>query len=272
MEVYLEGIALLRLVLSNKGTAFTEDERVALGLDGLLPPQVNTLEQQVERVYRGFLREPDPIAKYQYLRALQERAETLFYALLERASRRNDADYLHPDRGSGGAAVQPPVPESARAVVFAAQHRPRRPGGPQLPVERRADDRRHRFLGHPRHRRPGLRRAGHRHRQAGDLHHRRRRQPLPHHASEAGCGHRPAGIAQRRVLSRRAPAAAARRALFGVSGQVRQGDPRALAARGDPVGRPVQGCRVSRSWSATASRFPPSTTTFRAPARWRWPA
>ena len=83
MEVYLEGIALLRLVLSNKGTAFTEDERVALGLDGLLPPQVNTLEQQVERVYRGFLREPDPLAKYQYLRALQERAETLFYALLE---------------------------------------------------------------------------------------------------------------------------------------------------------------------------------------------
>ena len=71
---------------SNKGTAFTEDERVALGLDGLLPPQVNTLEQQVERVYRGFLREPDPIAKYQYLRALQERAETLFYALLEPVS------------------------------------------------------------------------------------------------------------------------------------------------------------------------------------------
>ena len=80
MEVYLEGIALLRLVLSNKGTAFTEDERVALGLDGLLPPQVNTLEQQVERVYRGFLREPDPIGKYQYLRALQERAETLLGA------------------------------------------------------------------------------------------------------------------------------------------------------------------------------------------------
>ena len=42
--------------------------RVALGLDGLLPPQVNTLEQQVERVYRGFLREADPISKYQYLR------------------------------------------------------------------------------------------------------------------------------------------------------------------------------------------------------------
>ena len=84
MEVYLEGIALLRLVLSNKGTAFTEEERVALGLDGLLPPQVNTLEQQVNRVYRGFMREPTSIAKYQYLRSLQERQETLFYALLER--------------------------------------------------------------------------------------------------------------------------------------------------------------------------------------------
>ena len=84
MEVYLDGIALLRLVLSNKGTAFTQEERIELGLDGLLPPQVNTLDQQVERVYKGYLREPDPMAKYQYLRALQERSEILFYALLER--------------------------------------------------------------------------------------------------------------------------------------------------------------------------------------------
>ncbi len=84
MEVYLEGIALLRLVLSNKGTSFTIDERVELGLDGLLPPQVNTLEQQVDRVYRGYLRVADPLSKYQYLRAVQERSEILFYALLER--------------------------------------------------------------------------------------------------------------------------------------------------------------------------------------------
>jgi malate dehydrogenase (oxaloacetate-decarboxylating) len=84
MEVYLEGIALLRLVLSNKGTSFTMDERVELGLDGLLPPQVNTLEQQVDRVYRGYLRVADPLGKYQYLRAVQERSEILFYALLQR--------------------------------------------------------------------------------------------------------------------------------------------------------------------------------------------
>ena len=84
METYLDGIALLRLVMTNKGTAFTQDERVALGLDGLLPPQVHSLEQQMDRVYRGYLREPDPLSKYQYLRALQERIEILYYALVER--------------------------------------------------------------------------------------------------------------------------------------------------------------------------------------------
>ena len=84
MEVYLDGIALLRLVLTNKGTAFSHEERIALGLDGLLPPQVNTLEQQIDRVYRGFQRESTDLAKYQFLRALQERTELLFYALLEK--------------------------------------------------------------------------------------------------------------------------------------------------------------------------------------------
>lgn len=83
MVVFLEGIALLRLVLTNKGTAFSYEERRELGLDGLLPPEVNTLEQQVERVYKGFTKAESPIHKYQYLRALQERHEILFYALLE---------------------------------------------------------------------------------------------------------------------------------------------------------------------------------------------
>jgi malate dehydrogenase (oxaloacetate-decarboxylating) len=84
MEVYLDGIALLRLVLSNKGTAFSYEERVALRLGGLLPPQYNTLEQQIDRVYEGFVQAPTDIDKYQYLRAVQERQEILFYALLEK--------------------------------------------------------------------------------------------------------------------------------------------------------------------------------------------
>lgn len=84
MEVYLDGIALLRLVLSNKGTAFSDEERLALRLEGLLPPQFNTLEQQIERVYQGFVQAPTDIDKYQYLRSVQERQEILFYALLEK--------------------------------------------------------------------------------------------------------------------------------------------------------------------------------------------
>lgn len=84
MEVSVDGISLLRLVLTNKGTAFSLEERLALGLDGMLPPQVNTLEQQVTRVYAGYVQQPTPIAKYQFLRSLQERQEILFYALLEK--------------------------------------------------------------------------------------------------------------------------------------------------------------------------------------------
>jgi len=84
MVVSVDGIALLRLVLINKGTAFTREERAALGLDGLLPPQVNDLETQVLRAYRGYAAESTRLAKYQFLRGLQERQETLFYALLER--------------------------------------------------------------------------------------------------------------------------------------------------------------------------------------------
>ncbi|HLK40648.1 MAG TPA: NAD-dependent malic enzyme, partial [Polyangiaceae bacterium] len=84
LRVALDGAPLLRLALTNKGTSFPEDERVALGLDGLLPPHVTTLSDQITRVYAAFRREPTALAKYTYLRGLQERNEILFYALVER--------------------------------------------------------------------------------------------------------------------------------------------------------------------------------------------
>ncbi len=84
MRVGLDGVALLRLALTNKGTAFPLEERIALRLDGLLPPRVATLEGQLARVYAAFSNEPTALAKYSYLRSLQERNEILFYALLER--------------------------------------------------------------------------------------------------------------------------------------------------------------------------------------------
>ncbi len=84
LRLHVDGAALLRLALTNKGTAFPLEERIALGIDGLLPPRVSTLEQQLERTYASLLREPTPLAKYSNLRSLQERNEILFYALLER--------------------------------------------------------------------------------------------------------------------------------------------------------------------------------------------
>ncbi len=84
MEVYVDGLALLRMPMTNKGTAFSDEERIALRLDGLLPPVVNGLDQQIARVLRGYRAAGDDLAKYQYLRALQERQETLFYAVLEK--------------------------------------------------------------------------------------------------------------------------------------------------------------------------------------------
>src|SRR5512143_4034356 len=84
MHVTLDGYALLRLAPTNKGTAFTQEERRRLGLDGLLPPHVSTLDEQIARSYAGLVKEPTDLAKYTYLRAVQERNETLYYALLER--------------------------------------------------------------------------------------------------------------------------------------------------------------------------------------------
>ena len=82
--VALTGTNLLNDRNLNKGTAFTEQERADFELDGLLPPQVQTFEAQLERVYEGFKSASSDIEKYQNLRALQDRNETLFYALLSR--------------------------------------------------------------------------------------------------------------------------------------------------------------------------------------------
>lgn len=76
------GIDLLRDPLLNKGTAFTLAERDALGLRGLLPPHVFTLEGQLARVVESYRRKGDDLERYIYLVSLQDRNETLFYRLL----------------------------------------------------------------------------------------------------------------------------------------------------------------------------------------------
>ena len=78
----LRGQALLESPLRNKGTAFIDEERHELGLLGLLPPHVETIEEQVVRSYSGYLDEEIPLKKHIYLRNLQDENETLFYRLV----------------------------------------------------------------------------------------------------------------------------------------------------------------------------------------------
>lgn len=79
---YKTGEDLLHNPALNKGTAFTEEERDALGLRGLLPPHIHTQEEQVLRVMENFHRKPNNLEKYVHLLALQDRNETLFFRVV----------------------------------------------------------------------------------------------------------------------------------------------------------------------------------------------
>ncbi|WP_055489626.1 NAD-dependent malic enzyme [Streptomyces sp. TP-A0356] len=76
------GAAILADPLLNKGTAFTRQEREALALDGLLPPAVETLQEQTARAHQAFLGYDRPLNRHIYLRQLQDTNEVLFYRLV----------------------------------------------------------------------------------------------------------------------------------------------------------------------------------------------
>jgi malate dehydrogenase (oxaloacetate-decarboxylating) len=81
-RVRLRGSALLRSPMLNRGTAFTHAERETLGLTGLLPDGVSTIEGQLRRVYAQYLRQRDDLAKNIFLGHVRDRNEVLFYRLL----------------------------------------------------------------------------------------------------------------------------------------------------------------------------------------------
>jgi len=81
-EWFPRGMTLLRDPTLNKGTAFTEHERDALGLRGLLPPHVCSQEEQVERVLENFRRLDSDLSKYILLEGLYDRNEALFFRVL----------------------------------------------------------------------------------------------------------------------------------------------------------------------------------------------
>jgi malate dehydrogenase (oxaloacetate-decarboxylating)(NADP+) len=72
----------LRDPLVNKGTAFSHDERRRLGIEGLLPPRVESIGEQAARVLASVREKPDALERYRYLSALQVENETLFYRVV----------------------------------------------------------------------------------------------------------------------------------------------------------------------------------------------
>src|SRR5260221_57080 len=82
VEVRLRGSPLLNHPMYNRSTAFTREDRKELGLEGLLPDVVSTMEQQARRAYGNIVRKSDPLERYIGLAALQDRNEHLFYRVL----------------------------------------------------------------------------------------------------------------------------------------------------------------------------------------------
>ena len=76
------GVKLLHDPVHNKGTAFTHEERAVLGLKGLLPPRVHSMDLQVQRVMENIRVKNNDLERYVFLSALQDRNETLFYRVV----------------------------------------------------------------------------------------------------------------------------------------------------------------------------------------------
>lgn len=81
-DLNLDPKSILHNPLINKGSAFTEEERDSLGLHGLLPTHISTIEEQVKRRYLNFCSQTVELGRYMYLAALHDRNETLFYRLV----------------------------------------------------------------------------------------------------------------------------------------------------------------------------------------------
>ncbi|MBL8930775.1 MAG: NAD-dependent malic enzyme [Kineosporiaceae bacterium] len=81
LKVRARGRAVLANPMTNRGTAFTQEQREELGLVGLIPTGVTTLENQVHRTYAQYRRTTSNLGKYLHLAAVRDRNEVLFYRL-----------------------------------------------------------------------------------------------------------------------------------------------------------------------------------------------
>lgn len=83
LYIHHSGPTLLATPLLNKGTAFSESERMNFNLNGLVPPRYETIEEQAERAYQQYLSFDTNLNRHIYLRSIQDKNETLFYRLVQ---------------------------------------------------------------------------------------------------------------------------------------------------------------------------------------------
>lgn len=84
IECDLKGFLLLNSPIFNKGSAFTQEEREAFGLSGLLPSQINSLDEQVDRAYAQFQYLKTPLAKNDFCTSMRAQNKVLYYELVRR--------------------------------------------------------------------------------------------------------------------------------------------------------------------------------------------
>lgn len=83
IDCALSGAALLNTPYLNKGSAFPTEERRQFGLTGLLPQNVQTLQEQVKRAHQQYLTRADDLAKNTFLASLKEQNEVLYYRVCD---------------------------------------------------------------------------------------------------------------------------------------------------------------------------------------------
>ena len=269
VEVAARGPRVLASRSLNRSTAFTHEERAALGLTGLLPGAVSTMEDQLQAGARAVRRAAHrPGASTSILQLLRDRNEVLFYRLL--------TDHLEeccrsstPPRSARRSSATATSTAAPAVCTCPSTHPTDRGVAAQLGLGRRRGrpDRGHRRRGHPRHRRLGRRR------------HRASRSasspstPPPAASTRPGDPGRrstsaPTARAARRPAVPRQPAPAGPRpALRRLHRRVRRGPPRGCSPTPCCTGRTSAPSNARRILRATATAAAPSTTTCRAPAR-----
>src|SRR5450432_823592 len=177
------GLALLRDPLLNKGTAFTEQERDALGLRGFLPAHVFSMKAQAERVLVNLRSLPSDLAKYVALNELHDRNEALFFRVV--------ADNIDE--------IQPLIADASPNCCATGL------------ITQNLSSYRRRAL--PRPRRPRRQRHGHPGREAFAVFRLRRHPPGAVPAGGAGRRHQQRGVAERSLLYRQTRAPSERHRL-----------------------------------------------------------